>query len=280
MKLSSTIKNETLGKYLYKTSNLITMDRIHKGKVCIISGGLGDIGKATADSLARQGSDVAICDVHSEDKAEHWLREIEGHGVNARYDQVDVSHAIEVREWLSSVEEQLGTPSLVIVNAATATLESFASLQTEQWDREIQINLNGAFYMAQYATRRLVEQGLSGRVVFIGSWAGHAVHPHMPAYSVSKAAVRMLCKSMALELAPFNILVNEIAPGYVNAGLSGKIWAENPEIKEHSMERVPIKRVMSAQSVADQIVYLCHPDNNQMTGSTLLMDGGLSLLTS
>lgn len=255
------------------------MDKIHRGKVVVISGGLGDIGKATAISFAEQGAHVAISDVLPANEAYILIDELKSYDVKVSYDEVDVSNSAEVQTWLFSVERNMGLPSLIIPNAAIATLEGFDTLTVNQWERELQVNLNGAFYMAQFATRRLVEEEEQGRVIFVGSWAGHAVHSHLPAYSVSKAGLRMLCKCMALELAPHNILVNEIAPGYVDAGLSGKIWAGHPDMKKESEERVPIKRVMSAESVALQIVQLCHPDNDQMTGSTLLIDGGLSLLT-
>ena len=88
----------------------------------------------------------------------------------------------------------------------------------------------------------------------------------------------MLCKCMALELAPHNILVNEIAPGFVDAGLSGRSFEKNPVLKKESQEKVPIKKLISAGEVARQVVLLCHPLNEHMTGSTVLMDGGLSLL--
>jgi glucose 1-dehydrogenase len=87
----------------------------------------------------------------------------------------------------------------------------------------------------------------------------------------------MLSKCMALELAPYDILVNELAPGYVEAGLSGDLWKKNPGSSEIALQQVPIKRVMSAQQVAEQVLLLCHPNNVHMTGSTILMDGGLSL---
>ncbi len=254
------------------------MDNLHKNKVAVISGGLGDIGKATALAFARQGADVAICDIHASEEARDLLQELEGFGVKASYDKVDVSNAAEVHTWLASVEKNLGLPTLIVANAATATIAGIQELSTDQWDRELQVNLNGAFYMTQYATQRLVQNQKPGRVVFVGSWAGHAAHAHLLAYSVSKAAVRMLCQCMALELASHNILVNEIAPGYVDAGLSGKIWAENPGLKTESASKVPIKRLMSADDVGRQIVQLCHPENNHMTGSTLLIDGGLSLI--
>lgn len=256
------------------------MDILFKGKVVVISGGLGDIGKATAMAFAREGADVALCDVLPSGEAEAFLMELEALGARASYDEVDVSKAEKVHEWLASVETEMGLPSIIIANAATATLENFQSLQTEQWDRELQINLNGAFYMTQYATQRLVQNQQPGRVVFVGSWAAHAVHTHLPAYSISKAAVRMLCKCMALEMAPYNILVNEIAPGYVDAGLSGKIWSEQPDLKKEAIQKVPIKRVMTAESIGRQMVQLCHPNNDQMTGNTLLLDGGLSLLST
>lgn len=254
------------------------MENVHKGQVVVISGGLGDIGRATARAFARQGADVAICDLHRSEDVLDWLQELNDFGIKASYDKVDVSNAAEVHAWLASVEQNLGLPSLIVANAATATLAGVHELSTDQWDRELQVNLNGVFYMTQYATQRLVKKQKPGRVVFVGSWAGHAVHTHLPAYSVSKAAVRMLCKCMALELAEYDILVNEIAPGYVDAGLSGKIWTENPALKTDSASKVPVKRLINADDVGRQIVQLCHPENIHMTGSTLLIDGGLSLI--
>ena len=255
------------------------MNKLHKDHAVLISGGLGGIGKATARFFAKQGADIALCDIHEPDQADKWLSLLENFGVRATYHKTDVASAAQVREWIDSVEQELGVASYIIANAATATMKNVREISPEQWDREIQINLNGAFYMTQYATERLLHHKKSGRVVLVGSWAAHAVHSHLPAYSASKAAVRMLCKCLALELAPYDILVNEVAPGYVDAGLSGKIWKENPKLKKHSVDKVPIKRVMDPESVARQIVQLCHPQNNQMTGSTVLMDGGLSLLT-
>lgn len=256
------------------------MSRIFEGKIAAISGGLGDIGRATAISFAQKGAHVAICDIQSPYEAKDWLNTMKSLGVEARYHQVDVSRSDEVHNWLESVEQELGTPSLIVANAATATMKDMNRITTREWDREIQVNLNGTFYMVQDASRRLVKQEKSGRIVLVGSWAGHVVHSHIPAYSVSKAAVRMLCKCLALELAPHGILVNEVAPGFVDAGLSGRIWAKQPGLKEESLRRVPIQKIMSPKAVAEQIIYLCHPDNDQMTGSTLLMDGGLSLNAS
>jgi NAD(P)-dependent dehydrogenase (short-subunit alcohol dehydrogenase family) len=133
--------------------------------------------------------------------------------------------------------------------------------------------------MAQAAALRLVEQKREGRIVFTGSWAAHAPHPHIPAYSVAKAGLRMLCKCMALDLAPHGILVNEVAPGYVNAGLSAAVWQQQPERRQQASARVPVQRLIEPEEVALQVAHLCEPANRHTTGSVLLMDGGLSLLT-
>jgi glucose 1-dehydrogenase len=239
-------------------------------QVAIISGGLGDIGRATARELALRGAKIAISDVHA---AAGDL------DFPCRYDQVDVSDAAAVTRWIRAVENDLGALTLIIVNAATVTLAGVREITSEQWSRELRINLDGAFHMAQAAARRLLELKKPGRIVFVGSWAAHAPHPNITAYCVAKAGLRMLCKCMALELAPQGILVNEVAPGYVDAGVSAQLWAKNPGSREKAAGRVPTSQLIEAAEVAKQIAYLCEPDNRHMTGSTLLMDGGLSLVT-
>jgi NAD(P)-dependent dehydrogenase (short-subunit alcohol dehydrogenase family) len=255
------------------------MDKLLSGQTVVISGGLGDIGRATALEFAKNGAAVAICDICPEIDALDFLTKLRQYDIPCLYTEVDITNAKAVKEWIKEVENILQTPTIIIANAAIVTLKSICDISAEEWEKEISVNLSGAFYLTQYATNRLLEKKLSGKVVFVGSWAAATVHQHIPAYSVSKAAMRMLCKCMALELAPHHILVNEIAPGFVNAGLSGRVWEKNPHQFAGAIEKVPIKKIISAEAVAAQILYLCHPQNEHMTGSTLLMDGGLSLLS-
>ena len=125
----------------------------------------------------------------------------------------------------------------------------------------------------------MVHHKKPGRVVFIGSWAAHAPHPAIPTYCAAKAGLRMLCKTMALQLAPHQILVNEVAPGYVDAGLTAQLWARNPGSRERAAGRVPTGQLIDPREVALQVAHLCDPANRHTTGSVLLMDGGLSLAT-
>ncbi|GGH03811.1 beta-ketoacyl-ACP reductase [Parapedobacter pyrenivorans] len=253
------------------------MERIFEGQTAIISGGMGDIGFATARELAKLGANVALCGTRTPDTFGDQIALLETCRVQVDYQRVDVADAVAVQRWIETVNESLGIATLIIANAAVTRFAGIHEITADEWLADMNINLNGAFYMTQSATACLLKEKLPGRVVFVGSWAATHVHAHMPAYSVSKAGMSMLCKCMALELAPHRILVNEIAPGYVNAGLSGRYLENNPDKVDEITQRVPIKQLMTAEEVAKQIVFLCHPENRQMTGSTLLMDGGLSL---
>lgn len=247
------------------------------GQVAIISGGLGDIGTAIVLELAGRGADIAIGDIRPVPEAQALLERVKRLGRRGRYDRVDVSDAAQVGSWVEAVEGDLGTPTLLIPNAAVVAAVSFCDMTPAQWSRDLRINLDGAFHLAQAGVKRLRAQQRGGRVVFIGSWAAHAPHVHIPAYCVSKAGLRMLCKVMALELAEHDILVNEVAPGYVDAGLTGAFWREHPEQRDAGRQTVPLRRLISPDEVAYQVAHLCDPANRHMTGAVILMDGGLSL---
>src|SRR5437868_2462539 len=160
-----------------------------ENQIAIISGGLGDIGSAIAREFKRRGAKVAIGDV----------KESGGGGEFDRYDRVDVSDADAVKHWIANVEKSLGTPTLIIANAAIVTLKSAMNISPAEWRKELSINLDGALHMAQAAAARLIDAKKPGRIVFIGSWAAHAPHPNITTYCVAKAGLRMLCKCMALE---------------------------------------------------------------------------------
>jgi len=246
--------------------------------VAIISGGLGDIGGAIALELARQGADIALGDILEEEKAAGILNDIRKLGRRARYNRADISDAPAVTA-VQAVEDDLGTPDWIIPNAAIVTLADILTVTPEQWTRELRVNLDGAFHLAQAGALRLLHHKKPGRIVFIGSWAGHVPHPHIPAYCVAKAGLRMLCQCMALSLAPHDILVNEVAPGYVNAGLSGRMFDADPDLRARSIQKVPVGRLIEPDEVARQVAHLCDPGNRHITGSLLLMDGGLSLVS-
>ncbi len=247
------------------------------GQVAIISGGLGDIGRAIALEFARRGSHIAVGDILEPSQADSLLVRVHSLNRRARYDRVDVADAPAVDAWVDAVERELGPATLIIPNAAIVHIRRMSELTPEEWQRELAVNLGGAFHLARAAVLRLVALGQSGRVVFVGSWAGHVPHTHIPAYCVSKAGLRMLCQCMAAEFAARGILVNEVAPGYVNAGLSGKAFREEPGSAEAARQTVPVRSLTEPEEVALEVAHLCDPACRQITGATIVMDGGLSL---
>ena len=249
------------------------MTRPLHSQVAVITGGLGGIGRAIAVELARRGADIAVCDIKA-DGAPSFIESIEAQGRRCRVDQVDVTDPIAVRAWLTAVGNDLGLPTLIVPNAATANAGSLSTLEPEQWRRELAVNLDGALYVAMLAARDLISAQCPGRIVCIGSWAASQVHPAIPTYCVAKAGLRMMMRCMALEYASHGILVNEVAPGYVNAGL-GSVGPQEAVALNHE---VPTGEMAVAEDVALQVANLCDPRNRHMTGSTVLMDGGLSLL--
>jgi len=253
------------------------MEKLFKNKTVLISGGLGDIGFAIALEFARNGANIALCDLQPVQVASVFLKRLKQHSVLCTYHNVDVTDANAVNNWVIEIENKMGVASIIIPNAATVTLAGTQDVTSAQWSRELRVNLDGAFHLAQSATNRLLYHKQPGRVTFIGSWAAYTPDVNIPTYCVAKAGLRMLCKCMALELAPHDILVNELAPGYVEAGLSADLWKNDPGASEIALQKVPVRRVMSAEQVAAQVLLLCHPNNIHMTGSTILMDGGLSL---
>jgi NAD(P)-dependent dehydrogenase (short-subunit alcohol dehydrogenase family) len=247
------------------------------GRVAVISGGLGDIGRAIGREMARNGAAVAIGDLSEQAVGAAELASAGWDGVPVRYDRVDVSDGAAVAEWLARVESDLGVPDLIVPNAAQVTAKGALSITAAEWERELAVNLSGAFHLARSAAARLLAARRPGRIVFVGSWAGHVPHPHIPAYSVAKAGLRMLCRCMALELAPHDILVNEVAPGYVDAGLSGRMFDADPALRIRSEAVVPVRRLIEPEDVAREVLHLCDPAVRHLVGSVVLMDGGLSL---
>lgn len=248
-----------------------------KKSIAIISGACGDIGREIAIEMARRGASVELCDIVEPRDAEGLVQELRAIGRYARYTRVDVTDEPAVTAWIRSSANDASEVRWVIAAAATVTMASAMTVGADRWRRELDVNLNGSFIVARAGATELVRAGVKGRIVFVGSWAAHAPHANLPAYSVSKAGVRMLCKCMALELASHGIAVNEIAPGFVDAGLSAEIFRKNPGAREGAANRAPVGRLLSPLDVAEQVGYLCFDASEHTTGTVLLMDGGLSL---
>lgn len=249
-------------------------------KIALISGGLGDIGSAIAVLFGKKGIRVAISDIKEEEEAGAQLASLRKKGCKeVFYQKVDVTSEEEVANWLAAVEEKWGVPQIVIPNAGIVVAGALSdeTLQTKDVHLQMNVNFWGSYYLAVQAAKKLKSQGLPGRITFIGSWAAERPAVRISPYCISKAAVRMLCKTLALDLAGDDILVNEIAPGIVEGGLSKKNQQKDPELLKTHLRSTPVHRLISVDEIAKHVLNLSDFSTSNITGSTLLVDGGLSL---
>lgn len=201
-------------------------------------------------------------------------------GAEAQYSLADVSEVVSVDAWLDSAESSLGTPDIIVANAAVCTAAGVREITAEQWRRDLAVDLDGAFFVAMGGIRRLLANRQPGHVVFVGSWAGSSPHPQVLAYGVAKAGVRMLMRSLALDLAPDGIMVNEVAPGYVNGGLARPYYEADNLLRQVAESQIPTGRLVEPDEVAAQVLRLCDPAAPSLTGTTITLDGGLSLVSA
>jgi NAD(P)-dependent dehydrogenase (short-subunit alcohol dehydrogenase family) len=242
------------------------------GRGIAITGGAGDIGAAMGVELRRLGANVTLIDRKAPSEAQPWLKRAREHG-DVNYAQADVTDRAALDAALAAIDPL----DVAIGNAAIGHGIPFLEITPEQWQTHLDVNLTGCFNLGQAAARLMVERGTPGRIIFTGTWVQEVPWPEIAAYSATKAGVRMLAKSMARELAAYGILVNVIAPGIVNAGLARHQMETEPQYARRIRHIIPLGAPQSAEQIARATAFLCSAGADSMTGSTLLIDGGLSL---
>jgi NAD(P)-dependent dehydrogenase (short-subunit alcohol dehydrogenase family) len=233
-----------------------------------VTGGAGDIGAAIGRELAARGAAL-----HLLDREPHAQAAAEAGAIGARYHEVDVRDRAAVDAALAAA----GPLDIVFANAGIAIAAPFLEITGAQWADQLATNVTGSFNVAQSAARAMVERGGGGRIVFTGSWIQEQPWPEMAAYSSSKAAIRMLARSMALELAAHRILVNVLAPGIVDAGMARLQRLNEPQYAARAARAIPLGELQSAEQIARAAVFLCSEASDSMTGAVLLIDAGCSL---
>jgi len=247
----------------------------------LITGACGDIGSAVAAEFAATGEcTLALCDLIPAEEAQDRFRALQDRGATMLYRQVDVTDAPAVARFVDDVVHEFGGIDVCIGNAGIVERGCLIDLPIEAWRRTLDVNLTGCFLIAQAAGRAMGRAGRGGRgghIVFISSWVQDVPREGIGAYCASKSGLKMLAKCLALELGPLNIRVNLVAPGFVDAGLTGQNLKEHPERRAGMEASIPLGRLISARELARTVRLLCSDDAGYITGATLLVDGGSSL---
>ncbi|HER25371.1 MAG TPA: 3-oxoacyl-ACP reductase FabG [Candidatus Atribacteria bacterium] len=239
-------------------------------KVAIITGAGRGIGKAIAIALAREGASVIINDVDIQ-TAEKVTKEIKSLGWKALAIQVDVSDSKEVNQMVQSVIKKFKRVDILVNNAAIIKRGLIEDLKEEDWDRVIDVNLKGAFNCMK-AVAGIMKKQRYGKIVNISSIAGKVGDlASAPCYGASKAGMICLAKSLARELAPYNINVNVVAPHAIKTDMS-KEWSE--EKRRSIIADIPLGRMGEPEDIAEAVVFLVSDKAKFITGEVLDVNGG------
>jgi NAD(P)-dependent dehydrogenase (short-subunit alcohol dehydrogenase family) len=244
----------------------------------IVTASDSGIGQESARTLAEEGFDVGITFHSDEAGANETLRAVEGAGRRGEVRRMDLTGLPGAAGVIDDLADSLGGVDVLVNNAGTGDpTGEFLELSYEEWRQVIDTNLSGAFLCAQRAARRMVEAGNGGRIVNITS-----VHEHVPrtgasAYCASKAGLGLLTKVMAMELAPYGIRVNAVAPGEIATPMTS---AEDTD--PHTIERpnLPLGRPGHAREIASWVAFLASKKASYATGSSFVVDGGLMLMAA
>lgn len=234
------------------------------GKVALVTGATRGIGRAIAERLLKEGALVIVTG-----RDQELLRVWQEKGVAAR--SLDVAQARDVQLLIAFILEEYGRLDIVVNNAGTTRDGLLIRLSDEDWERVLAVNLNGVFYVCRAALRPMLKQR-QGKIVNISSVVGVAGNAGQTNYAASKAGVIGFSKALAKEAASRNVLVNVVAPGYIDTEMTRRL---TPQQKADLKDLIPLKRTGTVDDVAALVTFLVSDQNQYITGQTIHCDGGL-----
>lgn len=245
------------------------------GKVAFVTGGGSGIGRGICERLAADGADVCVTDVDL-DAAEQTAAAVRAAGRRAEVVRLNVASEKSTAEAVERCASALGRLDVAVANAGIGRGGSVLDMTLADWQDQVDVNLTGVFLTVQATARKMVALGHGGRIVCMASLAAVATGPMTWGYSATKAGVAMMVRGFAQELGPLGITVNAIGPGIIETPLARMLAGEPGGVIRRNVERrTPLGRVGQPSDIAGLVSFLCGPDASFMTGSYLLMDGGL-----
>ena len=245
-----------------------------QNKVAVITGSGTGIGKAIAIRLASEGATVVVNYLNHPDQADDTKAKAEAAGGRAITIQGDVSKLADTQRLIDETYKQLGRADILVNNAGIEIESPFWEVTEAAYDAVLNVNLKGAFFLTQAFVKPLIAAKQPGRVINISSVHEDMVFPHFSTYCASKGAMRMVMRDLAVELGPYNITVNNIAPGAISTPINKNLLADTPELNS-LLANIPLSRLGTPEEVAGVALFLASDAGAYCTGSTVIIDGGL-----
>src|ERR1035437_642706 len=245
-----------------------------QGKIAVVTGSRRGIGRAVALALATAGADVALCDmVIADGLLEAVSVEARKSGARSLALQMDISQKTQIDKSFQTVIHKFGKID-ILVNCAGVWVpgQTLVECSQENWDKVINTNLRGTLFCCQAAGKVMINQN-GGNIINLSSQVGINPGIGIGAYSISKAGIIMLTRQLALELAPYHIRVNAIAPGIVKTDFNIDLWRD-PESEKRVAQGIPWGRLAEPGDIAQTALFLASEDSNYITGEIIKVDGG------
>jgi glucose 1-dehydrogenase len=247
-----------------------------KGKVAIVTGAGRGIGAVLAKGLARQGAAVVINYSHSAKEAEKVVCDIRAASGRAVAAQADISELSQHDRLISAALENFGQLDILINNAGMEYRELFLDTAEEQYDQTLGVNLKGIYFLSQKVAKVMIKAEKGGKIINISSCHDTAPLNMRSAYSISKGGLKMLTRSLALELAQFKINVNAVSPGAILTEMNSESLSK-PDVRARLVARIPWDRLGEPEECVGAVVFLASAESDYVTGTTIYVDGGLLL---
>lgn len=243
-----------------------------QGKVAVVTGAAQGIGEAFVFGLASQGARVIALDINREHLDSLAAEVASNYEVDARFS--DISNIAGTRKVVDEIRAEYGAIDIWINNAGVYPRSSFLEASVEQWDSSLAVNLRGLFFASQSVAQVMRDGGSGGSIINLASIAGKKVIPNTSIYSVTKSGVEHLTRSMAIELAPFGVRVNAIAPGQIETSMTE--WVrKDPNLANAALERIPLGRFGRVRDLVGAMLFLASETSSYTTGHTISVDGGV-----
>ncbi|PZE22742.1 SDR family NAD(P)-dependent oxidoreductase [Paenibacillus xerothermodurans] len=242
-----------------------------KGKVVVVTGGSKGIGKDIALSMASLGSEVVITGRDSQALSQTW-NEIKSRAPGSLAITCDMQKVSEIRQMIDAVVDRFDRIDVLVNNAGTNIAKPTLEVTEQDWDTVLNTNLKGTFFACQRAGEVMIRQG-GGKIINIASQMAFVGYFKRAAYCSSKGGVVQLTKALAVEWAHDGVLVNAVAPTFIETELTAQMFKDQVFL-EDVMRRIPIGRMASARDVTGAVLYLASDLANSVTGETIRVDGG------